>query len=96
MVDGANGFRQIEFVGILKGTAQRRLAEQLVDFLLSRRFQEDLPLQMFMFPANRTATLPEVFVKHTRVTETPVQVAPAMIEKNREQWIQAWTETVLR
>jgi len=96
VVDGANGFRQIEFVGILKGTAQRRLAEQLVDFLLSRRFQEDLPLQMFMFPANRTATLPEVFVKHTRVTETPVQVAPAMIEKNREQWIQAWTETVLR
>ena len=46
-------FRQVEFVGILKGTQQRALAEKFVDFMLSTPFQEDMPLQMFVFPVNR-------------------------------------------
>ncbi|MDY7041938.1 MAG: thiamine ABC transporter substrate-binding protein, partial [Chloroflexota bacterium] len=39
--DGAC-FRQIEFVGILKGTKNRDLAEAFIDFLLDKRFQEDI------------------------------------------------------
>ena len=51
-------FRQIEFVGILQGTANRDLAEAFVDFMLSVPFQEDIPLQMFVFPVNSEAALP--------------------------------------
>ncbi|HEX7976645.1 MAG TPA: thiamine ABC transporter substrate-binding protein [Anaerolineales bacterium] len=36
-------FRQVEFVGILKGTKNRDLAEKWVDFMLSVPFQEDMP-----------------------------------------------------
>ncbi len=89
-------FRQIEFIGILKGTQQRELAEKLVDFMLSQRFQEDIPLQMFVFPANQTAALPEVFVQFADIPEKPAYVAPDDIEKNREAWLEAWTETMLR
>jgi thiamine transport system substrate-binding protein len=89
-------FRQIEFVGILKGTPQLALARQLVDFMLGRSFQEDIPLQMFVFPANRQAALPEVFRRHTRLAEQPVALPPEEIAAHRERWIQAWTETVLR
>ena len=89
-------FRQIEFVGILKGTKNRKLAEKLVDFLLGKMFQEDIPLQMFVFPANKSAGLPEVFTKHATIAEKPVQVAPEAIAANREKWIEAWTDTVLR
>jgi thiamine transport system substrate-binding protein len=89
-------FRQIEFVGILKGTKQRRLAEVLVDFMLSRPFQEDIPLQMFVFPANQSARLPEIFIKHTKIAPDPVEVSPVEIDLNRERWIEAWTQTVLR
>lgn len=89
-------FRQIEFVGILKGTPRLALARQLVDFMLERTFQEDIPLQMFVFPANREAVLPEVFRRHTRIAEQPVALPPAEIAAHRERWIQAWTETVLR
>ena len=39
-------FRQIEFVGILKGTQHRALAEKFVDFMLNKQFQEDMPLQL--------------------------------------------------
>jgi len=89
-------FRQIEFVGILKGTPRLALARQLVDFMLERTFQEDIPLQMFVFPANREAVLPDVFRRHTRIAEQPVALPPAEIAAHRERWIQAWTETVLR
>jgi thiamine transport system substrate-binding protein len=96
VVTDNNSFRQIEFVGILKGTGEPELARKLVDFMLSTPFQEDVPLQMFVFPANPKAKLPEVFVKHARVADTPVTVDPAAIEANRDKWIEAWTNTVLR
>ncbi|HEX6269670.1 MAG TPA: thiamine ABC transporter substrate-binding protein, partial [Anaerolineales bacterium] len=50
-------FRQIEFVGILKGTQNRDLAEKFIDFMLSEQFQEDIPLQMFVYPVNPDAAL---------------------------------------
>jgi thiamine transport system substrate-binding protein len=96
LVADNTAFRQIEFVGILKGTKQLQLAQKLVDFMLSRKFQEDIPLQMFVFPANETAQLPEVFIKHAVTAEKPVNVSPSAIEANRDTWIEAWTNTVLR
>ncbi len=89
-------FRQVEFVGILRGTKNIEIAKKLVDFMLARTFQEDIPLQMFVFPANKTAVLPEVFLEHARIAEHPVFVSPQDIAANREKWIEAWTETVLR
>jgi thiamine transport system substrate-binding protein len=93
--DGAC-FRQIEFVGILRGTQVEAEARQLVDFMLDRRFQEDIPLKMFVYPANENAQLPEVFVQHSHVSNAPAQMDPERIAANREEWIQAWTEVVLR
>lgn len=96
VLDNESCFRQIEFIGILKGTQQRALAEKFIDFMLNKRFQEDIPLQMFVFPANQTAALPDVFVQFAEIPEKPAYVSPEAIETNREAWIEAWTETVLR
>lgn len=89
-------FRQIEFVGILKGTQKLDLAKAWIDFMLSPTFQEDIPLNMFVFPVNDNAQLDEAFVNHLAVPDEPVQLDPAAIAANREKWIQEWTETVLR
>jgi len=89
-------FRQIEFVGILNGTEKMEAAQQLIDFMLGVDFQEDLPLQMFVFPVNVEAELPEVFVEYAAIPENPVTMDYATIGENREAWIRAWTETVLR
>ncbi len=96
VISERSAFRQIEFVGILKGTKKPELARKLVDFMLSTPFQEDIPLQMFVFPVNKTAALPPIFVQHARVADKPATVAPEAIEKNREAWLEAWTTTVLR
>ncbi len=89
-------FRQIEFVGILKGTPKRALAEKWIDFMLSPTFQEDIPLQMYVFPVNANAELNETFQQYLAIPEAPAFLSPADIAAHREEWINAWTEAVLR
>ncbi len=89
-------YRQVEFVGILAGTDNRDLAQKFVDFILDVRFQQDIPLQMFMYPVNPAAQLPPEFAQWAQVAEQPASLDPALIAANRDAWITAWTETVLR
>jgi len=89
-------FRQIEFVGILKGTPHRALAEKFIDFMLDTAFQEDLPLQMFVFPVNPLAQLPQEFIQAAQIPSQPATINPALIAEKRDIWIQAWTELVLQ
>jgi thiamine transport system substrate-binding protein len=92
----ATCFRQIEFAGILRGSDRVDEAEQLIDFLLSPTFQEDLPLNLFVYPANRDAELPEVFTSFAVVPEQPLTLDPAQIAEHREDWVDEWTSIVLR
>lgn len=96
VVTDGSAFRQIEFVGILKGSKNVKLAEAFIDFMLSVPLQEDIPLKMFVFPSNSEAKLPEVFTQHAVVAEKPAMVDPARIEAMRDTWIDEWTTAVLR
>lgn len=89
-------FRQVEYVGILAGAANEEAARQFVDFMLSPAFQEELPLNMFVFPVREDIMLPPVFAEHASIPENPAFVEPAEIEANREDWIQSWMEVMLR
>jgi thiamine transport system substrate-binding protein len=96
VVSDGSCFRQIEFVGILRGTQKRALAEAWVDYMLSPAFQSDMPLQMFVFPVNLNAELAAEFVNFLVEPRETAFVSPDAIAANREAWIEAWTETVLR
>jgi thiamine transport system substrate-binding protein len=87
-------FRQIEFVGILKNTPNQALAQKFVDFMLSQQFQEDMPLNMFVYPVNKNAQLPEVFANFAQVAENPAVLSADEIASNRDAWIEAWTEAM--
>jgi thiamine transport system substrate-binding protein len=87
-------YRQIEFAGVLRGTPYPDAAAELVDFMLSLEFQEDIPLQMFVYPARSDATLPEVFVANTTAPVDPVILPPDEIAANRDVWISTWTDTM--
>jgi len=87
-------FRQIEFVGILKNSPNRALAEKFIDFMLGKTFQEDMPLNMFVYPVNVNAQLPEVFTQFALVASAPVVVSYEEIAANRDAWIEAWTEAM--
>ena len=89
-------FRQVELAGVLRGARNEEGARTLIDFLLSKRFQEDVPLQMFVFPARTDAALPSEFVEFAVVPAEPLELAPEEIEENRERWVDEWTDIVLR
>jgi thiamine transport system substrate-binding protein len=89
-------FRQVEFVGILNGTDRPELAQKLVDFMLSKPFQEDMPLRMFVYPVNQNAGVPAEFSVWSTTPTDPANLPPAEIDANRESWIEAWREVVLQ
>jgi thiamine transport system substrate-binding protein len=89
-------FRQIEFAGVLKGADHPAAARRLIDFMLTRRFQADVPLQMFVFPVVPGTPLPPEFTKYASIPADPLTLPPAEIDRNRDAWIKQWTNTVLR
>jgi thiamine transport system substrate-binding protein len=89
-------FRQVEFAGVLRGASNTPGAQALVDFLLARKFQEDLPLQMYVRPVNPEATLPAVFAKWAADPKAPYTMDPQTIGAHRDEWINQWTDLVVR
>ncbi|MGA9276308.1 thiamine ABC transporter substrate-binding protein [Ilumatobacter sp.] len=88
-------YRQVEFAGVLAGTEHPDEARQLVDFMITPAFQEALPLDVFVFPANADAELDPVFDEFAVIPETSREIDPATIEATREIWIDEWTDLVL-
>lgn len=88
-------FRQIEYSGILKGTKNLELAQKFIDFMLDVQFQEDIPLQMFMYPVNNNASLPTEFEKYAQAASDPAVLDSTLISEKRDQWINEWTEVML-
>lgn len=89
-------FRQVEYAGVLAGTEHRAEARKLVDFLLSEKFQADMPLQMYVFPAREGTPLPKLFEDFADSPENPYTLTPAKIGAHRDAWINEWTGVVLR
>ena len=89
-------FRQVEYVGILRGTEHEAQAQQFIDFMLSQGFQEALPFSMYVFPVHPGAELPELFSEHAQIPAEPVEISAAEIAAGRQEWTQAWLELMLR
>ncbi|MFJ6823536.1 thiamine ABC transporter substrate-binding protein [Streptomyces niveus] len=89
-------FRQIEFAGLLQGAKNEAGGKALLDFLVSKTFQEDMPLNMFVNPVVDGAKLPALFTDHGAVVDNPETVAPEKIAKNRDEWIQSWSSLVVK
>lgn len=88
-------FEQVEFAGILEGTEVEDLAQEFIDFMLSERFQEAFPDDMCVFPVIEDAALPDAFALIEQPAE-PADISADQINDNRDEWIDAWTDVVLR
>ena len=83
-------FRQTEYAGVIAGTEHPAEARMLVDFLFSTTVQNDIPENMYVFPVNSQAELPESWAEYAEIAEDPFELDPADIDANRERWIAAW------
>jgi thiamine transport system substrate-binding protein len=89
-------YRQVEYAGVLRGAKNEEGAKQLIDFMLSRRFQADVPGSMFVYPVREGVALPEEFVKYAATPKSPLALPAAEIDANRDQWLATWTDIVVR
>jgi thiamine transport system substrate-binding protein len=92
----AGCYRQVEYAGILRGAANEDGARELIDFMLSERFQADVPGSMFVYPVRADVPLPAAFVEHAVVPEDPLSLPADEIDENRDRWVARWTEIVVR
>ena len=85
-------FRQIEYAGVLAGAKNVEGAQRVIDFMLSPEFQAGLPDGMYVYPVDTSVPLPDAWAKYAQVAANPVTVAPEDITKNRDSWIQQWSD----
>ncbi|CAL9590675.1 Thiamine-binding periplasmic protein [Streptomyces sp. enrichment culture] len=89
-------FRQVEYAGLLSNARNTEGGKALLDFLIGKRFQEDMPLNMFVYPVTEGAQVPPEFVKYGPQAEDPETMDPAKIADRRDPWIKSWTSLVLK
>jgi thiamine transport system substrate-binding protein len=87
-------FRQVEFAGVLRGANNEDGAQALIDYLISAKFQADIPLNMFVYPVNNDVVLPKVFTDFAVKPERPLVISPSEIDTNRETWLGQWLALV--
>ena len=83
-------FRQIEFAGIIKGTKHIKMAKKFIDFMLSDKFQNEIPLKNWMFPIIQYESLPDSF----RIAPIPKKVLalrPVRVNHQNSKWLKAWS-----
>ncbi|MFC7308755.1 thiamine ABC transporter substrate binding subunit [Streptomyces monticola] len=89
-------FQQTEFAGLLDGAKNEKGGKALIDFLISKKFQDDMPLNMFVKPVAKDAELPELFTKFGVTADKPYTVDPKKIADHREDWVKTWQSLVLK
>jgi thiamine transport system substrate-binding protein len=89
-------YRQVEYAGILRGAHNEKGARALVDFMLSQRFQADVPGSMFVYPVREGVPLPKPFVRYAVVPKDPLELSAEEVDANRDRWVARWTDIVVR
>ncbi|MEU1254320.1 thiamine ABC transporter substrate-binding protein [Streptomyces chartreusis] len=89
-------FRQVEYAGLLSNAKNAEGGKALLDFLLTKTFQDDMPLNMFVYPVREGAQVPEEFTEYGPQAKNPETLDPAKIAGNRDDWVKSWTSLVLK
>lgn len=88
-----SAYAQIEGMGIVKGTANLKEAQQLVEYLLSPEFQSLIPESQFMYPVTNDAKLPASFkiaAQAGRILNLPQE----KIAQNLDRWLSDWEKVI--
>ena len=88
-------FAQVEFAGVLHNAKNPAGAQALIDFMLTKPYQEGIPLQMYVYPAVTGTKLPPVFTQFAPQPDAS-SLSADEIGAHRTEWIDEWTQIVLQ
>ena len=87
-------YLQIEVAGVVNRARNGLNARRAIDFILSREFQELIPLNQFMFPVRDDVELPSAFTAYPRAASRIV-LPPDVVAERFEDWLARW-EAIMR
>jgi len=88
-------YMQIEGVGIVKDAPHPDAAEKFIDFVLTKEFQEVIPLTNWMYPVLPEVELPASY-QFAPQPDNRFYFDANEIDANREDWIDTWAKAVTR
>lgn len=83
-------FRQFEYTALVKGAANTPGGQAVIDYLLSKSFQEALPWNMFVYP-NEGFAIPAEFEEFGSPAESVIG-GDLNFAANRERWLTDWSD----
>lgn len=91
-------YRQVEGIGILKGTKNTPAAQAFVDFMLGPQVQSAIPLAMFVAPVVTDATVPAEFTEFGSVeaADVALPLPSELVAAEQPRWLRQWTAVVLQ
>ncbi len=91
LILGDSAYAQVEYAGVVAGSDRPDHAHLVIDYLVSQEFQNQIPLNQFMYPINPNASLPEAFDETARASEI-INLDVARVAENFDEWLGAWEE----
>ncbi len=88
---------QIEGIGIVKGAPHLEEAKKFVEWFLSVKVQREIPLNNWMYPANKNVELPEVYkyaINPLNVEIANTKITQEEIAKNLDKWLDEWEQVI--
>lgn len=88
------GWLQIEGIGLVKGAKHPEEAKKFIEWFLSPTVQEEIPLNNWMYPANKNVKLPEAYryaIDMSKVEVVNLKMSEEEIAQNLDKWIEEWT-----
>ncbi len=88
---------QIEGIGIVNGAPHPEEAKKFIEWFLSVEVQREIPLNNWMYPANKNVELPDVYkyaVNPLNVEIANIKLTQSEIEQNLDKWLDEWEQAV--
>lgn len=83
---------QVEYAGVLQGAANPEGAKAVVDYLLSREFQDTIADTMYVYPIDEGAYVPAEWERFAPLPSAPNDLSPAEIGSGRDGWLKRWSQ----
>ena len=89
---------QVEYAGVLADAANPEGGGAVLEFMLSRAFQDTIAESMYMYPVDSAATVPEVWDEFAPMPSNQQvhDLDSATIEAEREGWLKTLDEVMSR
>ena len=87
---------QVEYAGVLDGAANPEGARAVIDYLVSREFQDTIPDTMYMYPVDADATIPDAWAEFAPLPDPGAahDLTAGEIDAGRETWLRTLGEQI--